>query len=787
MDCLPNLDCVPDHSGDEVLTKNNIVDMAQARPTRKLVENPLTWWQGTPWLLWNKDYGGTFGIWAGAGEAEALGELFFDNLATMLSVTDLMLGFFLNVLVFNAASDVNDEYAKAISDRYTTLYYERCIPGVSVGLLFGNFYYGHMAGRLAHKENRQDVTAQPYGINTTGAYITLGAINLEALMAQVFNEDNLKKVGDGKPGEAGVQAANKAFAIAVAANFVTGLFEIVGCAFAEPIRAIIPPPAYYSLLTGVGFVYLAFANMLLIAAEPIVCLVPLLIVVCGFFGGVKYKVGSTGVTVPIAVVAIASSVIIGWAGGCRHKHGSVEMYNYGDSWKEIADKQDGIPFFGRRSGSSGNRRMYFDSRKWATCPGTSKHDASYAYRTYAGDMSAWGGGIFTDVGDGMSEIGVYLGLILVVAVVGFAASLAGVESAAAAGDDYPMAETLVIDGVGTCLGAIFGSFYGTTVYIGHPIHKTLGARRGYSILNGVIFFIFLTSGMFATIYNVIPGCANGALLIFVGLLVCRQAVEDNPPDYYPAIFFGLFPCICNWCKLRIEPGVTWNNYGLAWVNDDFIMSKYGEGGTSAGPGKWWDTADAGNWGAVGMGIHFMGQGGGEWFTLILTSIFCYCTDRNFKAGAVICALATFLQLLTGIPTVFNAKTYANDGTPKLGPERLGYYPKKNEDTNFSWAWAVAFAMATGFFLVHFALQRAGYIDPPIVRARPGPGLHQPGGAAQATEAATRSDLVAGAKAMRRRGDDPPEALGAMPCPPLAAAGLLTKFSPVARNEPPPPG
>ena len=137
---------------------------------RRTDENPLTWWQGTPWLLWNKDYGGTFGIWAGAGEAEALGELFFDNLATMLSVTDLMLGFFLNVLVFNAASDVNQEYAQAISDRYTTLYYERCIPGVSVGLLFGNFYYGYMAGRLAHKEKRQDVTAKPYGINTTGLH-----------------------------------------------------------------------------------------------------------------------------------------------------------------------------------------------------------------------------------------------------------------------------------------------------------------------------------------------------------------------------------------------------------------------------------------------------------------------------------------------------------------------------------------------------------------------------------------------------------------------------------------
>ena len=135
-----------------------------------------------------------------------------------------------------------------------------------------------------------------------------------------------------------------------------------------------------------------------------------------------------------------------------------------------------------------------------------------------------------------------------------------------------------------------------------------------------------------------------------------------------------------------------------------------------------------------MGINFMGQGGGEWFTLILTSIFCYCTDRNFRAGAIMCAIATFLQLVTGIPTVFNETTYANDGTPKMGPERIGFYPKKNKDTNFSWMWTVAFAMSTVFFLIHFALQRAGIIDPPIVREKPG-------GPSKAAVADAKSDIV----------------------------------------------
>jgi len=72
---------------------------------------------------------------------------------------------------------------------------------------------------------------------------------------------------------------------------------------------------------------------------------------------------------------------------------------------------------------------------------------------------------------------------------------------------------------------LFGGMYGTSVYIGHPVHKALGAKIGYSILNGTLYLILLSTGLFATVYNVIPGCANGAILVFVGLLLSRQAFE----------------------------------------------------------------------------------------------------------------------------------------------------------------------------------------------------------------------------------------------------------------------
>ena len=135
---------------------------------------------------------------------------------------------------------------------------------------------------------------------------------------------------------------------------------------------------------------------------------------------------------------------------------------------------------------------------------------------------------------------------LLFGMIGFLGTMTCVESAEAAGDAYPMSEIMIVDGIGTCIAALAGGMFGTTVYIGHPVHKALGAKIGYSIANGVLYFIFLSTGLFACLYNVIPECANGAILVFVGLLLARQGFEETPERHYPCILLGLMPFICNW-------------------------------------------------------------------------------------------------------------------------------------------------------------------------------------------------------------------------------------------------
>lgn len=132
-------------------------------------------WKGTS-LRWNTDVT----IWNGTGEAEALCELFVDNLGSLLGTTGACVGTIGYGIVGNLPPFAGG-YGTAIAEEWEKVYFSRNIPGCAFAMLLGNLFYAWQCGRLGSKEGRNDVTAQPYGINTTGVYITLFAIQLEAV------------------------------------------------------------------------------------------------------------------------------------------------------------------------------------------------------------------------------------------------------------------------------------------------------------------------------------------------------------------------------------------------------------------------------------------------------------------------------------------------------------------------------------------------------------------------------------------------------------------------------
>ena len=76
----------------------------------------------------------------------------------------------------------------------------------------------------------------------------------------------------------------------------------------------------------------------------------------------------------------------------------------------------------------------------------------------------------------------YFSVIFPMGIFNVVGSLQNIESAEAAGDRYKTFPSLMANGIGSVVAALFGSVFPTTIYIGHPGWKRLGARSGYSPL-----------------------------------------------------------------------------------------------------------------------------------------------------------------------------------------------------------------------------------------------------------------------------------------------------------------
>jgi AGZA family xanthine/uracil permease-like MFS transporter len=125
-------------------------------------------------------------------------------------------------------------------------------------------------------------------------------------------------------------------------------------------------------------------------------------------------------------------------------------------------------------------------------------------------------------------------------------SLQNLESAEAAGDAYPSAPCMAMNGIGSIAAAAFGSCFPTTIYIGHPGWKALGARAGYSMLNGAFFGVVALFGFSHVISALIPIEAGMAIVLWIGIVITAQAFSATPRKHAPAVALGLFPAIAGW-------------------------------------------------------------------------------------------------------------------------------------------------------------------------------------------------------------------------------------------------
>jgi AGZA family xanthine/uracil permease-like MFS transporter len=150
----------------------------------------------------------------------------------------------------------------------------------------------------------------------------------------------------------------------------------------------------------------------------------------------------------------------------------------------------------------------------------------------------------------------YLGVILITAIpfgiYDLVEAIDNVESAEAAGDDYPTTRVLTADGVISLIGCLMGNPFINAVYIGHPGWKAMGGRIGYSAATGIMVVVLAWFGVISVLLALVPVVAISPILLYIGMLIGAQAFQTTPVKHAPAIVLALMPHLAAWGKMQID-------------------------------------------------------------------------------------------------------------------------------------------------------------------------------------------------------------------------------------------
>lgn len=155
-------------------------------------------------------------------------------------------------------------------------------------------------------------------------------------------------------------------------------------------------------------------------------------------------------------------------------------------------------------------------------------------------------------GDAWSQAFAFLGIIIPIAVIDFIVTIDNVESANSVKDPYPVTEPMLLDGTYTLVGALFGSPYPNTTFIGHPAYKRMGARVNYGVIAALLIFILAFFGLFSGISMLIPIAAVAPILVFIGLTMTDVAFQETPRKHYIAVAAAIVPFIGEFGKEKID-------------------------------------------------------------------------------------------------------------------------------------------------------------------------------------------------------------------------------------------
>ena len=353
--------------------------------------------------------------------------------------------------------------------------------------------------------------------------------------------------------------------------FFQSFILMIGGYIAPYIRKITPRAALLGTLAGVSVTFISMRPALEMYMTPQIGLICFAIILVSWFGGVKYTKG-----IPAGLVAIAAGMLIAWGSN---------LFGLGIGGLSVKGLGDAFANFG-----------------------------------FSVPLPAVG-----QVFSGFEFLGIILVTAIPFGIYDLVEAMDNVESAEAAGDEYPTTRVLTADGIVSLIGCLMGNPFINAVYIGHPGWKAMGGRIGYSAATGLMVVVLSWFGIISVLLALVPVVAISPILLYIGMLIGAQAFQTTPMKHAPAVVVALTPHLAAWAKLQVDTML-----GATVVAAQTVG---GLAGDKVGEVKAAALASLPQQGVLYHGLEVMG-GGSIIAGLILGAIAVFIIERDFvKASA----------------------------------------------------------------------------------------------------------------------------------------------------------
>lgn len=315
------------------------------------------------------------------------------------------------------------------------------------------------------------------------------------------------------------------------ACFASGVMEIIGAFVGDWLRQHTPRAALLSALAGIAITFIAMGFIFQIFASPAIAFIPMAIILVGYAARIKWPYH-----LPAGLIAVIVGVALAWG---------FKLFGF-DYWHP-PQLTSNFGFHVPRPVPKDVWELLFDPIAWR-----------------------------------------YLAVIIPMGLFNVIGSLQNLESAEAAGDVYSTKSSLLVNGFGSIIAAFFGSAFATTIYIGHPGWKVMGARSGYSALNGIVITLLCLFGGVSLVMRVIPIEATLGILLWIGVIITAQAFQEVPKEHAAGVALGLVPPLAGWALLLVETTLRVSGtslfavapkfgsdlyiYGIIALNQGFLMT-----------------------------------------------------------------------------------------------------------------------------------------------------------------------------------------------------------------------